>query len=422
MLTRLRYDTALVCLYAMHREDLVPPHLRERVPHSTASTWRTLDAALFVGHELRGFQGEAIDHYALLCKYRSLKRTVCTLVRVWHRVAGITLPVLQKSKEHRELFVDAVQQLFTVMPRMAALQLAHISSTAFNQQLAWIKERCAPSTIGRCFVRHPLQLSMAEVRKVRALFTEPAYLHWPASSLFHQGWRAHGLHLSRSTFYKYVRQLGLQRPRLKGLRKREGLRASAPNQYLHVDTTHVRVDVDNTLSVAIVSDNYSKAVLGLSIALNKGAANVVAALKEAIGTINEHHPQQAHTTLVCDGGSENKASIVLDLLLGSKQPSITRVVALQDILFSNSPVEAVNKILKGYLRRMKPQGVAATIAAIRFALHDYTHARPHGSIDGLIPFERYLQPHLKPDTSAQRRMAQALRIAANRASACSSCT
>jgi len=66
MRTRLRYDTSLVCLYAIGREALIPQQLRARVPQSTASTWRTLDTALLVGHELRAFQGEAIDHYALL--------------------------------------------------------------------------------------------------------------------------------------------------------------------------------------------------------------------------------------------------------------------------------------------------------------------------------------------------------------------
>jgi putative transposase len=96
-------------------------------------------------------------------------------------------------------------------------------------------------------------------------------------------------------------------------------------------------------------------------------------------------------------------------------------IAQQDIIFSNSPVEAINKILKGYLRRMKPQGVAATIAAIHWALNDYTHVRPHGSIDGLMPWERYLDPDRKPDNSAQRRMAMVLRIAANRASGCGTC-
>lgn len=205
------------------------------------------------------------------------------------------------------------------------------------------------------------------------------------------------------------------------MRKREGLQASAPNQYLHVDTTHIRVDPDNTLSVAIVSDNFSKAVLGTSVALNKGAANVLGALRQALATIRAHYPNHASTSVVCDGGSENKAALVTELLLSSEQPTFERLIARQDITFSNSPVEAVNKILKGYLRCIRPQGVAATRAAIEWALNDYTHSRPHGSIDGLTPWERYLDPGHKPGNSAQRRMAQVLRIAANRGAGCGTC-
>ncbi|MBK7944536.1 MAG: hypothetical protein IPJ85_04155 [Flavobacteriales bacterium] len=167
-----------MCLYAIGREALIPQHLRERVPHSTASTWRTLDTALLVGHELRAFQGEAIDHYALLSKYRALKRMVCTLVRVWDRVAGIVLPALHKNKAHGDRLIDAIQQLFTVMPRETALRLARISSTAFHNRLARIKERCGLSVVGRCFKRHPLQLSVVETKKLKALFGEQAYEHW----------------------------------------------------------------------------------------------------------------------------------------------------------------------------------------------------------------------------------------------------
>ncbi|MBK7944537.1 MAG: hypothetical protein IPJ85_04160 [Flavobacteriales bacterium] len=67
--------------------------------------------------------------------------------------------------------------------------------------------------------------------------------------------------MARSTFYKYVRA-GPATATAQAMRKREGLKATAPNQYLHVDTTHVKVDPDNTLSIAIVSDNFSRLCWG----------------------------------------------------------------------------------------------------------------------------------------------------------------
>ena len=107
MRTRQRYDSSLICLYALGKESLVPRQLRAQVPHSTASTWRGVDLSRFVGHELRGFHGEAIDHYALLCKYRALRRTVCTIARVWDTVAGI---MLESDELLRELALELTRR------------------------------------------------------------------------------------------------------------------------------------------------------------------------------------------------------------------------------------------------------------------------------------------------------------------------
>ena len=75
-------------------------------------------------------------------------------------------------------------------------------------------------------------------------------------------------------------------------------------------------------------------------------------------------------------------------------------------------------------RTARPFGGSCQGWRSRFTLRrskDYTHVHPHGSIDGLIPWERYLEPERKPDNSAQRRMAQALRIVANRMGGCDAC-
>lgn len=78
-----RYDTALITLYALGKNDLVPIHLRELVPHSTASEWRKLRVNELVGHELRTMHQEALDMQAILASRARLKRTVRVLVKVW---------------------------------------------------------------------------------------------------------------------------------------------------------------------------------------------------------------------------------------------------------------------------------------------------------------------------------------------------
>jgi len=421
MRIRNRYDSSLVCLYALGKESLIPSHVRDQVPYSTASTWRHVDVSLFIGHELRTFHSEALDHYELLCKYRALKRTVCMLLRVWSNVAHIVLPALKKTKEHSERFMSALQELLTFIPRERALRLVQLSSSAFHDRLAQLKMRCGISPLERCFKRHPLQLALAEVSTIKALFAEPSFACWPASSIHFHGLRTSVLCIAKSTFYKYARLLGLTRRFPKAEQKRVGLRATVPNQYLHVDTTHWNTSPDQRFSIAIVSDNFSKAVLGWSIGTRKHAANVIGALQQAIATIERYHPAQVAATVVADGGGENHASTVVELLLNTEKPSITKIIAQEDIAFSNSPIEAINKILKRYLRHYKPASEAALREVVTYALNDYTNTRPHGTLDGLTPLERYTQPELKLDHRTPLAMARTMRIASNRIAGCGVC-
>ena len=58
--------------------------------------------------------------------------------------------------------------------------------------------------------------------------------------------------------------------------------------------------------------------------------------------------------LVCDGGSENNALSVQESLQISEDTKITKLIALKDIAFSNSPIEAIHKIMKRYIRKQDP--------------------------------------------------------------------
>jgi len=183
-----RYHPTLIHCYAIGREHLVPGHVRRLVPHSTASGWRRVETASLIGHEVWGTQREALDLHEVLLRYQRLRATVLVLVKVWAAVADILLPVLRR-KEHGEQIVNALQLLFTVMPRRRALKFADLSPSAFNERLARIKARCGLSPAERCFQRHPLQLALREVGLIKALFADPALVCWPGVSLYYEGLR-----------------------------------------------------------------------------------------------------------------------------------------------------------------------------------------------------------------------------------------
>lgn len=278
------------------------------------------------------------------------------------------------------------------------------------------------SPADRCFQRHPLQLALHEVQIIKSLFADPDKACWPAASLYYAGLRFHGLHIALSTFYKYTRLLGLKRKPHKRKTKAVGLRASRPNQYLHVDTTHWELECGIKAAIVFVSDNFSKAILGWRVALSKHAAHVVMALRDAVTTIHQHHPSQTSSILVADGGGENHAACVEELLQSSAPPDILKVIALKDIQFSNSPIEAINKIYKQYLRHYQPRTQAALQAVTALFVHDYGSARPHGSLKGLIPMEAYANPDQILDFRQAVQNARTQRIAENKAVNCPLCS
>ena len=252
---------------------------------------------------------------------------------------------------------------------------------------------------------------------------EPVIGDWFIHSKSKTGFKTyHNLFISLSTFYKYVNLLELNRTWKKAFEKTHGLKASFPNQYLHVDTTYFEFQPGIKAAIVFVSDNFSKNILGWSIALKNGAENVKSALKMAIQTIHQYHPNHLCTTLVADGGSENHAVNIDNLLRETEHPLITKIIALKDIRFSNSPIEAINKIAKRYLRILDPKTYEKLIACIEFIVTDYSQKRPHGSLKGLTPFEAYIQPELKLNFKTKMIEAKENRIQQNRKMNCESCS
>ena len=97
------------------------------------------------------------------------------------------------------------------------------------------------------------------------------------------------------------------------------------------------------------------------------------------------------------------------------------MIALQDIVFSNSAIEGINKILKQYLRYYNPQTLEAAERVVKIMIQDYGSKRPHGSLGGLIPMERYKDPTLRLDRKEQIHQARAVRIEQNRQVNCGMC-
>ncbi len=373
----------------------------------------------FRGSQFLHMQQEGIEWYELFLQHQKLKRTVLVLCRIWIALASAIKPVL-RARSTTELVFDQIQRLFQVTSKKFACKLAGWSPAALRYHSK--KIQCTVSPLNLCLKRHPAQLAGREIQIIKYLMTKAELACWPVSSIAWYAKRENLLHISLSTWYKYVQLLGLKRRFIRPPDKTKGIVSTAPNQFLHVDTTFFPLPDGTKAAIVFVSDNFSKHILGWACSLKHSAQNVIEALQMTLQTIRTYHPQQLVSILVSDGGSENNALSVQEWLQISEDPKITKLIALKDIAFSNSPIEAVHKIMKRYIRKQEPQNFQQLLHGLPRHVLDYTSIRPHGSLQGYTPLEAYAQKQISMDFSEQIRLARTQRTALNKVQRCKTCS
>ncbi len=98
--------------------------------------------------------------------------------------------------------------------------------------------------------------------------------------------------------------------------------------------------------------------------------------------------QKEKTELIVDGGTENNNKTVTTLL--QKYP-VDKLVAMKDILKSNSMIESLNRLIKYdylYTRHIHNQDELVKVLR-KNVIPDYNIKRPNGQVFGLTPAEAY---------------------------------
>ena len=149
--------------------------------------------------------------------------------------------------------------------------------------------------------------------------------------------------------------------------------------------------------------------------LNLAAAD---ALQNAVESIQKQYPDLQTASLKTDGGGENHNMLVEDFLTNIEAPVIIKLHALKEVKFSNSAVEAVNKIIKRYLRKKLPDTLDQLIQCLKEIINDYNTVRPHGSLLGLTPMECYTSENVNLDFKEQKLNAKKDRIIQNKSINC----
>lgn len=194
-----------------------------------------------------------------------------------------------------------------------------------------------------------------------------------------------------------------------------GVRASQPNESWHLDATVIRLLDGTKVFLHRVIDNFSRRILAWRTCKRLTPTTTAAILREAAANLG------IAPTLVTDSGVENLNGQV-DALVNDGV--INRVLALVEVAYSNSLIEAYWRSLKHewlYLNAM--DDVKALEKLVAFHVQQHNSVMPHSAFRGQTPDEVYFGrgDHVPDELAAARTKARQKRLAANRALSCSTC-
>ncbi len=390
------------------------------MPRSTAAGWLRREPQPVVSIDVLDMAEP--DLHAEILKLRRRVRVLFAIVgllRTVVRVSDCSLDRVDVSdRTMRARLLDAAERARRVLPAGAVAKILGISSSRYG---AWARaeQGCELEDHAACPRSTPNQLTPDEVRDIQAMVTSDRYRHVPTGRLAVLAQRVGNVFASPSTWYRLVRDRGWRRPRHRQhpTSPKVGVRAKAPDEVWHIDTSAVRLVDGSKVWLHAVIDNFSRKILAWRVAERFEIANAVAVLEEAVDnavSVGEI------PTVVADGGTEN-FNVDVDELV--ERGLFSRVRALVDVRFSNSMIESWSGLKHQWLFLHRLETAAAVRRHVTFYVPEYNATIPHAAFSGQTPDEIYFGRGggIPAKLEVGKRAARERRLAVNRAAWCERC-
>jgi transposase InsO family protein len=378
--TRRRYDHRLRDL--VHETGDVELAVKNGVPRSTARDWSrlsspkviTLDVACMSEPELRQ---EMIDLRECNARLLAILRLVVVLVKV-----------LESSLHHRRvpdgkkkrLLLRAVDRSRDVLSLRSSLLVLGLSKTRYHD---WKREEeCELDDVSSCPQSHPQQITAEEREVVKDMVTSHEYRHVPTGTLAVLAQRLGKVFASASTWCRLLRLHGWRRPRRRvhPSKPRLGIRASAPNEVWHLDTSVLRLLDGTRAYLYAVIDNFSRRILSWRVSERFDPMMTLAVLEEAGRCVET---TDSPPTLLADSGVENRTKAIDELI---ESGVLRRVLAQVEIACSNSMIESWWRSLKHqwlFLNQLDSVGSVRRLTS--FYVEEHNSRLPHSAFRGQTP-------------------------------------
>lgn len=375
------------------RKGLLPDLYRKQIHRSLVSKWKNESPEKYTGYELNDNIEELYELMKKVSDDKRLQRTLRAFYRInktLKNIIGNGKDYIKRIREYKHEIVEAIQRGKQTIGIKRGIKLFGIGQSTYR---IWAMEsffRCGQSLSKICNTAYPQQLTVREVHKMHKLLSNGEFLHWPIISVAYYSMKNSIIKAHPNTWYKYARLMKVKRKRFRKpeIKYSEGLRANAPNEKWHADITELQTADGRTSYIYLVMDNFSRYITSWRVADKVCAKVRIETFEETIINAGLKPKQKEKTELIVDGGTENNNKSVETLL--EKYP-VDKLVAMKDILKSNSMIESLNKLIKyDYLYPRKIQNQEDLIKTMRkIVVPDYNDKRPHGSLFGLTPGESY---------------------------------
>lgn len=158
---------------------------------------------------------------------------------------------------------------------------------------------------------------------------------------------------------------------------------TAPNQLWVSDITYIIVG-NGFCYLSLITDAYSRKIVGFYLSLNLAAEGCIKALKMAL----RNNPVLGRLIHHSDRGSQYCCSDYVKILNNNFiKISMTQNGDPRE----NAIAERVNGILKDELLEKVHLNYQEAVRSVSRAISIYNHQRPHGSIDYLTPYEAHFK-------------------------------
>ncbi len=415
------WDTTVKHYYRNNLENTLPKYIKDLVPSSNASRWKNEDQDKYVGCQVSEYINQEIELIKRINQSSNIKRInqgYFKLCDALHEVISKVKGIKKVIKQQKEIIVDTIEQVKDIIPINKALKVFNISRSTFENYKSILIHQCESSYFKWCTRRYSNQLLPMEVNAIKMYMTNINYKFWSKSSVYIKGLRDENINCGISTFYKYCRLLGFKnRSRRNKSDDYNPVKTTRPNQIWCCDVTIFKT-MDNVKHyIHFLIDHYSKMIFGYKIEKYSSGVAIKSLLQDAC---LKYHPDKIE--FLTDGGSEN-VNTTVSSFIDSSNIFIKHLIAQKDVIFSNSMIESINKVIKHQFLYPKEIFDGNHLYKIMDEIVPiYNNIRPQMSLGGNTP--RETQNGLTIDISRYKnkiKEQKQLRLVQNKRSNCSVC-